>query len=140
MTVAGSAKLIVNPSLFPDVDAIRERALHELIARLRELEGDNLIRVILYGSVARGDARENSDTDVLILLRDENGDPIDRISHVVVDVDMGAGECCTHITPNIFDLEAFHHEDRYHGFFKNLDKDGVILYDTAEYRKPQGCS
>ena len=104
----------MNPSRFPEIDAIRERTLHELIDRLRELEGDNLIRVILYGSVARGDAREDSDTDVLILLRDENGDPIDRISYIVADVDMGTGECRTHITPNIFDLKAFYHEDRYH--------------------------
>ena len=131
MIAADLIKFIVNPSRFPEIDAIRERTLHELVARLRELEGNNLIRVILYGSVARGDAREDSDTDVLILLRNENGDPIDRISDTVVDVDMGTGECCTHIAPNIFDLEAFYHKDRYHGFFQNLDNDGVILYDSA---------
>ena len=134
MTVADTAKFIVNPSHFPDVDEIRERTLHELIARLRELEGDNLIRVILYGSVARGDTREDSDTDVFILLREEKKFTTSmRICEMTAHIDMWTGECRTHITPHICSLEEFHDENRYHGFFKNLDKDGLILYDAAEY-------
>ena len=131
MNVAESAKFIVNPSCFPEVDAIRERTLQELIARLRELEGDNLIRVILYGSVARGDAREDSDTDVFILLRNENIANGERICDITTDIDMWTGECRTHITPNIIDLKAYKYEMQFGGFFKNLDKDGIVLYDTA---------
>ena len=133
MTVADPVKFIVNPSNFPDVDAIRERTLHELIARLRELEGDNLIRLVLYGSVARGDAREDSDTDVFILLRNENITNDERICDLTSDISMWTGECRTYLAPNIYDLKTYNENSQFGGFFTNLEKDGVILYDSAGY-------
>lgn len=42
--------------------------LDELKAGLEALYGDRLDRVILYGSQARGDARPDSDIDVLVVL------------------------------------------------------------------------
>ena len=44
-------------------------ALDDACRRLDDLYGDQLARVILYGSQARGDAREDSDVDVLVILR-----------------------------------------------------------------------
>ena len=42
--------------------------LREAQQRLQAMYGDRLRRVILYGSQARGDAREDSDIDVLVVL------------------------------------------------------------------------
>ena len=39
-------------------------------AALQELYGDRIERVVLYGSRARGDAREDSDYDVAVFLKD----------------------------------------------------------------------
>ncbi len=44
-----------------------ERILREVKSRLQEILGDNLVEVILFGSYARGDAREGSDVDVLVV-------------------------------------------------------------------------
>ena len=135
MIVTDPVKFIISPSRFPEIDAIRERTLHELIDRLLELEGDNLIRVVLFGSVARGDGREDSDTDVFILLRDTRGDSIehviDRIIDITVNIDISTGECCTHLTPIVYDQEALYDVNRLWGFLKNVDKDGVVLYDST---------
>ncbi|MEK7405700.1 MAG: nucleotidyltransferase domain-containing protein [Acidobacteriota bacterium] len=49
----------------PKVKAI----LAELRRRLEELYGDRLVKMILYGSHARGDARQYSDIDVLVVLK-----------------------------------------------------------------------
>lgn len=44
--------------------------LHEAVERLCAALGDNLIGVALYGSYARGEAREDSDVDLLVIARD----------------------------------------------------------------------
>ena len=46
----------------------REQLLKEIKARLEAAYGDRLRGVVLYGSEARGDARPDSDIDVLVLL------------------------------------------------------------------------
>ena len=43
--------------------------LREVKERLKEILGDDLVEVILFGSYARGEAREDSDVDVLVVVR-----------------------------------------------------------------------
>jgi predicted nucleotidyltransferase len=50
----------------PQIDPILTR----FRATLDEIYGPRLERVMLYGSCARGDAREDSDYDVAVFLRD----------------------------------------------------------------------
>ena len=45
-----------------------KKLLAELKMGLKELYGDRLTRLYLYGSYARGDQREGSDLDVLVVL------------------------------------------------------------------------
>ncbi len=43
--------------------------LHELKLGLKELYGDRLVKLILFGSHARGEANPDSDIDLLIVLK-----------------------------------------------------------------------
>ncbi|CAA9325798.1 hypothetical protein AVDCRST_MAG94-1664 [uncultured Leptolyngbya sp.] len=59
---------------FWKVEAMTHPQLEAILAQLRcylkQLYSDRLEQVILYGSQARGDARSDSDIDVLIVLRE----------------------------------------------------------------------
>jgi predicted nucleotidyltransferase len=62
--------------------------LRRFRAALNELYGDRIERVVLYGSRARGDARDDSDYDVAVFLNGfgDRWQEIDRIIPVVADI------------------------------------------------------
>lgn len=46
-----------------------DKIIVEFVEKSKELFGQNLVSVILYGSVARGTAKEHSDIDLLMIVR-----------------------------------------------------------------------
>ena len=54
------------------------QTIKELIDELKKLYGDNLSCVILYGSKARGDATEDSDVDILVVLKNIQNFSLER--------------------------------------------------------------
>ncbi len=60
--------------------------LSELKQRLRSLYGDTLVKMVLYGSQARGDAVPDSDVDVLVVLKDDHLSPSAEITRTLPDV------------------------------------------------------
>ena len=54
-----------------------KKLLTELKIGLKKLYGERLTRLYLYGSYARGDQREGSDLDVLVVLNDFERAPIE---------------------------------------------------------------
>ena len=64
--------------------------LADLRSRLEGLYGDRLVKLILYGSQARGDAEPDSDIDVLVVLKGDvsPGQEIERTGDIVSDVSL----------------------------------------------------
>ncbi len=67
---------------------IDDPILRRFRAALDELYGNRLERVILFGSRARGEARQDSDYDVAVFVRDlgDRWEEVDRIVPVVTDI------------------------------------------------------
>ncbi|MDR3264408.1 MAG: nucleotidyltransferase domain-containing protein [Synergistaceae bacterium] len=120
-------------SAWEEIDQVREKSLEAFVEKLKAQEGENLLRVVLFGSVARGDSREDSDTDVFVLLKEgEKAKPADcdRIVGVAVDVDLEEGECRTCISPIVYSLKEYR-RNAWIPLFENIEEEGIVLYDVG---------
>jgi predicted nucleotidyltransferase len=81
---------MMTPAALPRLD---DPILHRLRQELEGLYGGRLERLILFGSRARGDAREDSDWDVAVVLVDYDGnlDEVTRLSDLAYDLLLETG-------------------------------------------------
>ena len=86
------------------------------------IKSDKIIKIILFGSVARGDDTEESDIDILIVSDFwEEIDPI--ITDVIWDIVLEKQEL---ISVHIMPVERFNTTKNY-SFLSNVLEDGVVL-------------
>lgn len=83
--------------------------LAELRRRLEELYGDRMVRMVLYGSQARGEAVEGSDIDVLVVLAGpvNPGEEVSRTGEVAADLSLqnNVVVSCAFVTELRYDTE-----------------------------------
>lgn len=70
-----------------------KRGLEEFKKEIRKLYGERLKNVILYGSWARGDATEESDIDLVVILEGKviPGREIDRMIDIITEINLKHG-------------------------------------------------
>lgn len=94
----------------------------------RQLLGEKLSKIILYGSYARGDFRDNSDVDVMILvknmLQDDIRDAEERLCDMAFDIELENG---VHISAILKDEEQFENWEAILPFYYNVRKEGVEI-------------
>ncbi len=75
-------------------DPTQHPAMRRFAAAVRALYGDRVERIVLFGSRARGDAREDSDWDVAVFLRGQLNwwAEVSRLADITTDIlyDTGA--------------------------------------------------
>ena len=108
-------------------------AIEEFIQRLHKTEGDNLLQVILFGSVARGDDCENSDIDIFILLKnyDKTGTEKVAVKERILGIASAVEELNDHqvyISPLIRSEETYLKNRRSSLIYYNIENEGVTLY------------
>lgn len=59
--------------------------LQAFAAGLRQLAGENIDKILLIGSYARGEQKEESDVDIVVLLKSSSEDLRDKIYDYLVD-------------------------------------------------------
>lgn len=108
----------------------RERAaLKALVERLRSHYGDELRRVVLFGSKARSDSDEESDLDVLIVLRmahDEYRRYWNEVVNIAWDIELANDVVMSLVIKD----EADYLRMREHGLLlvRNIERDGIELW------------
>lgn len=70
-----------------------EEILKEFREEIEKLYGERLKGIILYGSWARGEAKEESDIDLLVVLKGEviPGKEIDRMIDIITEINLKYG-------------------------------------------------
>lgn len=109
-----------------------ERAgLYAFVDRLRQRYGDDLLRVRLFGSKARGDFHEESDFDLLIVMRIESGDYRRRWNELVDlawDIQLAYGIIISFILKDEANYARMQHDGLL--LARNIEQDGVDLWTT----------
>lgn len=115
-------------------------ALENFKDELASKYSDRIEKIILYGSRARGDAGQDSDIDVMVVVGDERPRMIDNygLERVVswrnYPVEEAASNLSnelfykywSHISPQIVDREQF--SNKWSPFFNSVKEEGVVLW------------
>lgn len=82
-------------------------------------------KIILFGSRARGDARKDSDWDLLIILNKPKieASDFDRISYPLYELGWNEGE---HFSPKLYTTKEWMKRS-FTPFYKNIEKEGLVL-------------
>ncbi|MBI4715854.1 MAG: nucleotidyltransferase domain-containing protein [Nitrospirae bacterium] len=102
-----------------------QETLERISRLLKERFSNRIVSVHAFGSRVRGDFREWSDFDLLIVVRDKTPDLESEIIGLIVDEEIRKG---LSFSPVVKDREAFESEKRFGTpFYENVMKEGVEL-------------
>lgn len=94
---------------------------------IEQILGNKLKRMILYGSYVRGDFKQDSDLDIMILAdiqTEEVGNYSDRIYDVTYDFEVKYG---MEINPVVQSIQTYEQWKNAYPVFRNIEKDGVAV-------------
>lgn len=105
--------------------------VHNIVYRfakqIREIYGDSLKKVVVYGSYARGDYQNNSDIDIMILV-DANEAEINKKFNSVCDLAFDYElEYGIVISPLVKNEEHFMKWSETLPFYRNVKQEGVTI-------------
>ena len=92
---------------------------------LRVSMADEIMKIVLFGSKARGDFDTDSDIDIFILVREKTQDIRDRVGDVAADYIF---DYDVPLAPVLYDLEEYDQNLKLGSFFfENVEKEGIPL-------------
>ena len=98
--------------------------LEELKQGLEQLYGERFVRLVLYGSQARNEATEDSDIDVMVILRGNisPGDEIFKVGGVVTELNLKYDELIT-----VFPISELNFHQRQTSFMNHVRQEGIAV-------------
>ena len=108
---------------------VEKQTIYEVVSVLKELLKDNLVKIILYGSHARGDNNPFSDIDIFVLVRNPKSELnkiLNIISDKIFELDLKYNVT---INPLIENVKVFNQYKESYLLFENIEQDGIVLYD-----------
>ncbi len=92
---------------------------------LRNTLGNEIIKIVLFGSRTRGNFREESDIDIFILVREKTSDIIDKVGDLTADYVFNGD---IPLSPVFYDLFEYQKNKELGSFFfEKVEKEGISL-------------
>ena len=85
--------------------------------------------IILYGSVARHAATEDSDIDIAFFVKDDDPEMHDKMLDVIVELNLEYDQL---ISPSMIEIEKFEKWKNVLPYYINIEKEGIVLWKAAE--------
>lgn len=107
-------------------DQVRN-CIYHFSQQMKRIFGIHLSKVIVYGSYARGDYRDNSDVDIMVLVDLPEAEIKKRendVYDIAFDIEMDTG---IDISPIIKNEAQYEYWEDVLPFYKNIRKEGVIV-------------
>jgi len=101
-----------------------KKILNEFKEKLIELYKDQLVDVLLYGSFARGEQRDDSDIDIAVILKGDISPfkEIDRITEFSYDLSLKYS-----VLISIHPISDIDYSSRKYPFILNLREEGISI-------------
>lgn len=118
-------------SLLKDIELsidVIEKIKKEVPNRIKEFMQSDLVKMILYGSCARGDFKGCSDVDIALLIRGNRTDSwkySDKIDEVATELALKYFAIVNFV---LLPYDEFEEKKSWYGYFKNIDREGIRLY------------
>ena len=108
---------------------MEQMVLGELVEGILSILESQVIRIVLYGSVARGTNTAESDVDIALLLNGNlSRETEDKLSDLIVDLNLKYDIVLSVID---IDYEMFKKWEKVTPFYKNVNEEGVLLWKAA---------
>ncbi len=108
---------------------MEQMVLGELVEGILSILESQVIRIVLYGSVARGTNTAESDVDIALLLNGNlSRETEDKLSDLIVDLNLKYD-----IVLSVIDIDyaVFKKWEKVTPFYKNVNKEGIVLWKAA---------
>ena len=100
----------------------------QFVDKIKSIYGDNLNSVILYGSVARGTAGDDSDVDIALLVVSDNQEMYDEYLDVVIEFELKYDIV---ISTVLIEISQFNKWSDTLPFYRNIVREGIELWKAA---------
>lgn len=102
-----------------------KETLKEFKETLKKVLTDNLLEVKLFGSKARGNARKDSDVDVLVIISSGDWHMCDVVYGIATDIFLETEVC---ISPKVISRKEYKHlHNSGNPFIKNVIREGIAI-------------
>lgn len=102
------------------------RLLPEIEKSIKELFGEKVVKIILFGSYARGDYHAESDIDIIVVVNDDDLHSYRKKRVKIITKFMETHDILLSI--RIVNNNVFHKYQNVSSFYKNVVNEGISLY------------